>query len=525
MNFLSLMFFPFLFLLFLVYFLCPGKCQWYVLLAGSLFFYCTWGWQALPFMLASLLASWLAGRAMETEYSLLDQRLKQEKPDRETKRAMQQAAKRRCKYILWIGIAIILGLLIYTKVGKFVQSRMDGFVSEGEVSSFSIIIPLGISYYTLSLIGYLADIYWRKERAESNFFKLALFVLYFPKILQGPISRYKTLGHQLTTAHPFEYKRFCYGLQLMLWGYFKKMVIADRLNLFVTEAFENYSFYSGSILLVAAIFSAFQLYCDFSGCMDIAGGISQVLGIELEKNFDHPFFSASAAEFWRRWHITLGTWFKDYIYMPLVISPRLTKFAGTARKKLGKRAGKAVLSVVPLAVVWILTGLWHGTGANYMIWGLYWGCIIIISNVFGPELKRLPVFLHINTDTKAYRMFQQLRTFGLFIITRIITVPQSLEESGVIFRKIFTEMNLWDLFDGTLCTVALDTPEFILSIVTLVVLWRISCWQQNGSVRDRIASNQILVRWCIYYAAFFAVLILGIYGAGYDASAFVYMNY
>lgn len=525
MNFLSLSFFPFLFLIFLLYFLFPIKYRWYVLLTGSLVFYLTWGWWAMPFVLTSLLATWLTGRAIEKEYNHLDQYLKQEKPDQKAKRALQQEAKRRCKHILWIGIAVVAALLLYTKIGKFMQSRLDCFVSEGNKTIFSVIVPLGISYYTLSLLSYMADVYWRKERAEPDFFKLALFALYFPKILQGPISRYRTLGQQLTCEHAFEYKRFCYGLQLMLWGYFKKLVIADRLNLFVTEAFENYSSYSGSVLLVAAVFSAFQLYCDFSGCMDIAGGISQVLGIELEKNFDHPFFSTSAAEFWRRWHITLGAWFKDYIYMPLVISPWLTKIAGIVRRKFGKRTGKSVLAVVPLAVVWLLTGLWHGTGANYMVWGIYWGSIIIFSNIFAPELKQLPVYLHINTNTKAYRTFQQLRTFALFVITRIITVPKSLEASNAIFKKIFTELDIWELFDGTLYNVALSRSEFILSILTLVLLWQISRWQQQGSVRERISDNQIVVRWCIYYAAFFAVLILGVYGANYNASAFVYMNY
>lgn len=209
--------------------------------------------------------------------------------------------KQKKKFLLFAVVAILLLMLLYVKLGKlFFEAK-------------SIIVPLGISYYTFSVIGYLADVYWGKEKAEKNFLKFLLFILYFPKILEGPIENYRPLADRLFEGHKFDYKQFCFGLQIMVYGAFKKLVVADRLVILTDEIFgtESYVNYGGAMVLVGAVFRALQMYADFSGCMDMALGMSQALGIELRKNFNHPFFSKSAAEFWRRWHITLGVWFKD----------------------------------------------------------------------------------------------------------------------------------------------------------------------------------------------------------------------
>lgn len=525
MTFLSFSFFPLCLAVIFLYFLLPLRRRWLILLLASILFVATWGLEKLPFVFGSVLVAWAAARAMEKEYAALDQTLRSApQMEKSEKRSLQAAAKKRCKYILWFASALILGILIYTKVAKFIIG-IPMIASQLGSKAFSVIVPLGISYYTLSLVGYLADVYWRKDQAEPNFFKLLLFAVYFPKIVQGPISSHKKLAPQLEEGHTFDYDRFCYGLQLMVWGYFKKLVIADRLNLFVTEVFGSYEKYEGSVLLVAAIFGAFQLYCDFSGCMDIAGGLSQVLGIELEKNFDHPFFSRTAAEFWRRWHITLGTWFKDYVYMPLVISQPVMRLSVRIRKRFGKRAGKLTAQVIPLAVVWLLTGLWHGTGANYIVWGIFWGTIIILSTALEPEWKRLPALLHLDTKSKGYALFQQWRTFALFVITRIIVLPGNLAVSGEIFQKMITGFGLWALVDGSLYQAGLDRPNFILAVLCIVLLGWVGKSQQQGSIREKISRMPLPVRWTIYYAAFFSVVIFGIYGAGYDASTFVYMQY
>ena len=388
------------------------------------------------------------------------------------------------------------------------------------------IIPIGISYYCLSLIGYLADVYWKKECAERNYFKLLLFTLYFPKILEGPISKHRVLGPQLTEGHRFDYKRVCFGLQRMLWGAFKKLVIADYLSVFVSKVFGDYQSYAGSQLLVAAIFGAIQLYCDFSGCMDIALGVSECFGITLEENFKQPFASRSAAEFWRRWHITLGAWFKDYVFMPLAVSPRLMKVTGFFRRKVGKRAGKIFSSVIPLAAVWLLTGLWHGTGANYLVWGAYWGLLIILSTVLEPEIRKLTAWLKIDTSSGGFRFFQKSRTFILFVISRIITIPQSLDAVWYTIRSIFTNFAPWKLVDGSLLDMGLSSSRFVVLALALALVGYIGNRREKGiQIREWIAARPLPVRWLIYYGAIFAVLIFGAYGPGYIASDFVYMQF
>ena len=388
------------------------------------------------------------------------------------------------------------------------------------------IVPIGISYYCLSLIGYLADVYWKKERAENNYFKLLLFTLYFPKIVEGPISKYRIIGPQLTEGHSFDYQRVCFGLQRVLWGFFKKLVIADHLSIFVNTGFGNYELHAGSQLLVAAVFGAIQLYCDFSGCMDIALGDSECFGITLEENFKQPFASQSAAEFWRRWHITLGAWFKDYVFMPLAVSPRLMKITGFLRKKLGKRAGKIFSSVIPLVAVWILTGLWHGTGANYMVWGAYWGLLIILSTVFEPEFRKLTAWLKIDTSSSGFRFFQKSRTFWLFVISRIITIPDSLEATRDVFRRIFINFAPWKLVDGSMLKLGISSSRFIVLALALILVGFVGSRHEKGiKIREWIAARPLPIRWLIYYGVIFAVLIFGAYGPGYNASDFVYMQF
>lgn len=554
MNFTEYVFIP-LFLLFtLIYFLLPLSKRWIALLTASILFFCTWGLELLPYAIGASFIAWIAALSIDKAYARQDKEIK--KRIQKEAQALRENVRKKNKYILWTAVFLIVLFLVYTKTQKLLAEYSWGiniawffsgiyrrsirillkipllnlFVKDTASLDnglrYAFFVPLGISYYTMSLVGYMADVYWRKERAEKNFARLLLFTLYFPKILEGPISKHSRIAAMLNEGHTFEYRRYCWGWQRMLWGYFKKLVIADRLGIFVNTVFGSWESHCGSEFLVAAIFGAFQLYCDFSGCMDIALGASETLGIQLEENFNHPFFSRSASEFWRRWHITLGTWFKDYIYMPFVISPRLISMSGKIRNRVGKRAGKAFITAVPLAVVWLLTGLWHGTGWNYIVWGIYWGLLIILSTIFEPELKKLRSALHINGELKGYQFFQRVRTFFLFVIARIITIPDKLEVTIAAFKSIFTDFAPWKLVDGSLYSLGLDRANFNLAILTLILLAVVSKKQESGVVfRKAIDNLNIIPRWIFWFAAIFFVLICGVYGVGYDASSFVYMNY
>ena len=316
-----------------------------------------------------------------------------------------------------------------------------------------------------------ADVYWRREPAERNYLKLLLYMLYFPQILQGPIPRHGRLAPQLTEGHPFQYRDLCYGLQRMGWGYFKKLVIANRFAMITREVFGNYASYEGMVFVVALICAAIELYCDFSGGMDIVLGVSEAFSIRLDENFRRPFFSRTVAEFWRRWHITLGAWFRDYVFMPLAASPRLIGLCQAARKRFGPRFAKQLMTVIPLAAVWLLTGLWHGTGLDYIAWGVYWGGLIILSNLYAPRIKEWNAELEVNPESRRFRAAQTARTFFLFLVSRLLTAPGDLGTSLEIAYRMSAVWNPGILFDGTLCQIGLDKPDLCVGVIAVLVLW------------------------------------------------------
>ena len=464
------------------YYLLPTGIRWITLLIFSILFYLQGGPEGLLTVLLTTLITYLS--------ALLIGRTDQKK-------------RRKRRVILSCAVLLLAGYLALTKLSGYVN--------------ISPVIPVGISYYTFSLISYLADVYWKKEQAERNFLKLALFALYAPKILQGPISKHRTLGPQLTEGHAFSYKNLTFGMQRMIWGLFKKLVIANRTAIFVNNVYNgDLADTGGAVLALTVFLSVMQLYCDFSGCMDIACGLSQIFGIELDENFKRPFFSRSAAEFWRRWHITLGIWFKDYVYMPIVISPGMLKISGFFRKKISKRCGKAVLTVIPLSLVWILTGLWHGTGINYVIWGIYWGCIIILSEVFAPEIRKLTALLHINTKAPTWRWFQMIRTFALFYVGRLIASQKSPEDVKTIVRNMIWKPEIAQLMNGELFNYTQVKADLIVIALSLVLLWFISLQQEKHGIRESIAAWNAVPRWIFYGVSIGIVLVFGVYGAGYE---------
>lgn len=389
----------------------------------------------------------------------------------------------------------------------------------------NLILPLGLSYYTFTSIGYILDVYWKRIPAERDFFGLSLFTMYFPHIVQGPIDKYQDLAPQFSEKKSLDYNRITSGMQLMLWGYFKKMVIADRLNIFVSQIYDNFQNYHGVIFIVATILYSVQIYADFSGCMDIVGGVSETFGISLSKNFDHPYFSRSIPEFWRRWHITLGTWFKDYIFFPVSRCRLCKDFNRWTRKTWGNQTSRLLVSVIPLTCVWLLTGLWHGAAWKYVAWGLFHGFLIISGTIFAKPLKQLTIQLKIDEDSFSWKLFQMIRTFSLCCIGRVFFRAGGGLEAINIFQRTVSDIQIWTLFDGSLYTYGLDRPNFILAMISILILLFVSLLQERYSLRKEFAKQNIIFRWIILYTAIFSILIFGIYGPGYDASQFIYNNF
>ncbi|MDO4475317.1 MAG: hypothetical protein Q4B59_00845 [Lachnospiraceae bacterium] len=491
-SFISFYFIAFVLVLALIYYLMPKRGQWLILLIGSAAFYSLGG-------LTTLLT------VMETAVIVWGVALCIERTDR------KQKGKRKAFLIL--GVLILLGMLVFTKSYSLFKFR------------FRYVIPLGISYYTFSAIAYLADVYWNKDRAETNVLKLALFLLYFPKILQGPIARHRLLGPQLCQGHAFQYRKFCFGIQLALWGYFKKIVVADRLAVLTGAIFGNYEKYGGAVLFLAMIMAAMQLYCDFSGCMDIAGGVSEMFGIELEQNFNHPFFARSGSEFWQRWHMTLSGWFKDYLFMPVSRSGWVRTISKAVGKRFGSTGRKNTIILIASFMVWLSTGVWHGTGVPYVAWGLYWYLVTSSSTLLGGVYEKGRKRFGISEEQKGWQVFQMVRTYLIFSFGRILTIPNDLAVTGEILRRYVMMPRFWQLFDGSMLKLGLSGLECVILIFGILIVWAVDVLQTRCALREKIAGWNMLYRALFYSLAVITLLIFGRYGLGYGNTTFTYMNF
>ena len=496
MSFLGLPFFALCFFTVLGYYLLPRARRWYILLAASLVFYLV---SVGPpgFVVALALAVFTWGAALRLEAAAAD--------------------RKRKRLLLYIAVIVVAGALVLFKA----SGVLPGLAGR-------LLMPLGLSYYSLSLIGYLADVYYKKQTAERSVLRVALYTFYFPKIVEGPISKFRELGPRLMQGHDFDWQRFCFGLQRMLWGYFKKLAIADRAAPLVQAVFGDLAGYNGggAVLVLVTLVGVVRHYCDFSGYMDIVIGLSQMMGIELAANFRRPFFSRSAAEFWRRWHITLGVWFKDYVYMPLVIHPRVIALSARVRKRFGKRAGKAVQSIIPLAVVWPLTGLWHGTGWDYLLWGVYWGTLIILANTFAPELKKAAAALHIPTGSGWWQAVRILRTFGLFTGGLLISTFAGHRQMGTYFAKLFGGPGAGTPFFQRLVGLGLTNTSALLLFSAIAVLLIAEIGQERGvQWQGRIARLAAPVRWVLYALTLTAMLLWCLLSNGDTMQAFGYARF
>ncbi|MDO4405126.1 MAG: MBOAT family O-acyltransferase [Atopobiaceae bacterium] len=522
------------FLLFLliaigIYYACPVQYRWQVLLAASLVFYVLAGkWRFLPCVLLTAFVVWSGALRLSNLDDELKTKLKEPGVDKQRKKDLRATYKSLRKRTL-IGVLVLcIGALCVTKFSGVVISALEGIASiysQGvHVDPTILLMPLGISYYTFSTLGYLLDVYWHRYPCEQSYPRFLLYTIYFPHILQGPISRYNRLGASLKLDAHFDERNLVHGGERIIWGFFKKLVIADRLNLMVTTVY-NGEPHAGSIVLVVMVLDALMIYMDFSGYMEIVCGASQMLGVELEENFNHPFFSRSVAEFWRRWHMTLGGWFKDYVYYPVSVSSWMKKLNRKNAQRFSKRVTRVISVAIPCLITWMLTGLWHGTGPNYVCWGIYYGVLITISVAFQEEFEQLDEYLGINVESRSWKLFQMLRTFCIFVGGRVLTSPGNLANTAMVFRNIFFNLQPWQWFDDSIWTYGLTRDDGHILFISLLVVLVVSIMQERMSVRDEIDRRGTLFKWALIYIGIIVVIVFGVYGPGYDAAKFIYMQY
>lgn len=527
MAFASIQFVTFLLAVVVAYFIAPAKTRWIILLIASYTFYILSSPNTLIFMVVTTVATFLAGIRMGRIDENFAGRIAEAKEagDREESKALKAKNKASKKKIVALVLIFNFGILAVLKYFRFYLDAL--FAAAGMEAGFDagLLIPLGISFYTFQSAAYILDIYRGKIRPDTNLAKMALFFSFFPIIIQGPISRHDQLAHQLYEGHEFDYNRLRFGAQLIVWGMFKKLVVADRIGALVDTVFESPAGYEGFTVIIAVVCYTIQIYADFSGGIDIARGAAQILGIDIENNFRRPYFSDSVSEFWRRWHITLGNWCRDYIFFTVSLSPTFGKIGKKSRKYLGDRVGKLMPVIIAQILVFTTIGIWHGAEFKYIAYGWYQAAVIISGMLLEPYLVKLAELLHINTKTFAWKVFAIVRTFIIIVIGRFFSRALSFKAAVSMFASCFT-WNPGVITSGEIFTLGISRWDALILAVSLAIWFVISVIQERGTeIRIDMANKNAALRWTFYIAAIVAVIIFGAYGSGYDAAEFIYREF
>ncbi len=490
-----LLFFP---IVTLIYFVIPKKIKHIWLLVASYYFYMCWNALYVILLLFTTAVTFLFG-------ILMDRIEHKEWP-----------AKKITKHKKWYvagSFVLNLAVLFYFKYTNFAIETLNSLLATIHVNltinKFDILLPVGISFFTFQALSYTMDLYRGEIYAEKNFFRYALFVSFFPQLVAGPIERSKNLLKQLATPAKFKFDNLREGLLLMIYGFFLKIVLADRISIFVDTVYGDTQMYGGVYLIVATVLFAFQIYCDFAGYSTIAMGASKILGIQLMENFNAPYLAVSVTDFWRRWHISLSTWFKDYLYIPLG----------------GNRYGKARKHVNKM-IVFLASGLWHGAEWSYVIWGGVNGIYQVIGECLMPIRDKLVQVFHLKRETFSHKIYRIIGTFILVDFSWIFFRASNIQQAIDVVKSIFTVYNPWILFDDSLYNCGLGRKDFNVMLISLLILVLMDVFKNRGiKVRLKIMEQEYWFRWFFIVAAITLILIFGIWGNAYEASSFIYFQF
>lgn len=486
----------------LIYYLLPKKFRWQALLLSSYIYYLAAGSRYLVFILFSSVVTYLGGRWIEKTL---------------------QDEKKKAKRVLIAGLILNFGMLGVVKYTNFILENLNA-IFRMEIPGMELLLPLGISFYTFQSSGYLLDVYWKRTTAEKNFFRYALFVSFFPQILQGPIGRHSKLAEQLYIGHAFDGERILRGMERILWGFFKKMVLADWTAVFVDAIFGNPDVYNG-VAIFGVLFYSVQLYADFSGGMDVVIGIASLFGITLDENFKRPYFAVSITDFWHRWHITLGTWMKDYVFYPLSLSKGMSKFGKWGKAHFGKKTGRKLPICLANLIVFFLVGVWHGPAWKFIVYGMFSGVIIAFSGLMTDEYRKWKKALHISGKERWYHVFTIVRTFILVNISWFFDCSETVGQAVKMMRYAVTSFVPEQLLlipagrEGVAFT-----PYALLIIgVGCLLLLIVGILQERGmKIRETIAKQHIVIRFCIYMCL---LLAIGFFGSTAAVRGFIYAQF
>jgi len=490
-----LIFFP---IVLIVYYIIPDRIKYLWLLAASYYFYMCWNAKYAILILFSTAVTYLSGILLE--------RAKQSEK-------VEAQKIRTKKWIVAASFILNLSILFWFKYLNFTTTYLSILFSKLNIQlhipQFDIILPVGISFYTFQALSYTMDVYRDEIYAEKNFFRYALFVSFFPQLVAGPIERSKNLLKQLAVPKKFSFERAKEGFLLMLWGYFLKLVLADRIAIFVDTVYGDIEAYGGWYLIIGTVLFAFQIYCDFSGYSTIAMGAAKILGINLMENFNAPYLSTSVGTFWRNWHISLTSWFKDYLYIPL---------GGSRKGKLRKYINKMI--------VFLVSGLWHGARLSYVVWGGLNGLYQVIGEILQPVRDRFVSRVGLNRENCIHKLLQGLFTFVLIDISWVFFRATGTREGLRIVKSMITAHNPEIFLDGSLYTCGLDSRNFVLMILCIGILMIADILKRRRLVvRQEILKKNYLFRCIFISVAITAILLFGIWGPTYDAANFIYFQF
>lgn len=474
-----------------IYFVIPKKARYMWLLLASYYFYMGWNVKYAALIAFSTVITYICGLFL--------------------------GKTRHKKWVIGGCLGINLAILFFFKYFDFFMGSVNQVLAKVGVSplqtGFDIILPVGISFYTFQALGYIIDVYRGDIEPEKNFFRYALFVSFFPQLVAGPIERSKNLLHQVDHVEEirlWNYKRIMDGLMLMLWGYFLKMVIADRAAILVDTVYNQYWMYGSIEIVLATFLFGVQIYCDFASYSQIAIGAAKVMGFELMENFNAPYLANSVKDFWRRWHISLSSWFKDYLYIPLG----------------GNRCSR-VKKYRNLLVTFLVSGLWHGANWTFVIWGGLHGLYQIIGDLLKPAKEVFNKRFEVKTESFSYKLGQILITYVLVSFTWLFFRAESVSAAFEMVKNIFTKINPWVLYDQSLYTLGLDLTEVHILMVALVLLILVDCVRFfKGQTIEKFLNEQCLYfRWGVVFFLLFFIFIYGSYGIGYSAQQFIYFQF
>lgn len=461
-----------------LYLATPARFRWALLLAASYYFYAAWRIEYLALIIVSTLVDYVAALAME-----------------------RSATQKGRRFYLTLSLVSNLGILFSFKYFNFFNDSLrvvfGAFQVPYEIPAFDVLLPVGISFYTFQTLSYTIDVYRGEKTAERHLGIFALYVAFFPQLVAGPIERSTRLLPQFLQKVEVSYERAVDGLRLMLWGFFKKLVIADRLAAYVDAVYSSPADHSGGTILLATYFFAFQIFCDFSGYSDIAIGSARIMGYDLMDNFKRPYFSKSIGEFWRRWHISLSTWFRDYLYIPLG-GNRVVKWRWYYN----------------LFIVFLISGLWHGANWTFVVWGGLHGAYLIAGIV--TKGVRDGIWRKLGLPRTIRRWVAAFTTFHLVVVSWIFFRADNIQDAWLLLRRLFV------FTDFRLTLPVFGRYELLLAFGSILILETVHLLERRVSLGDLVGRLPSAARWTLYYAFTMAILLFGVIN---QKQAFIYFQF